>query len=79
MVRKSGKSERPESLLVVLYLLRCIEDDKYLDVLYADWHNSKVGILFWLGGDSVLSVCYFFDLTYFMISSWYNSKVGIIV
>jgi hypothetical protein len=29
------------------------------NVLYADWHNSKVGINILLNGDSVLSVVYF--------------------
>jgi hypothetical protein len=30
-----------------------------LDVEYADWHNSKVGIIVWFDDDSVLSACIF--------------------
>ena len=38
-------------------------------VLYADWHNSKIDIIVWFGGDSILSVLLFCDFTdYFVIS-----------
>ena len=33
------------------------------DVLYADWHNSKVGVSFCLDADGVLSAGYFLLLT----------------
>jgi len=36
-------------------LKNCLIDD-----LYADWHNSKVGTLFYLGADVVLSVGIFY-------------------